>query len=308
MSRPVLRSFCCLLCLLLCAGPWAAVAAPAEPEPVDPAAQGGEPEDEGRVLSVAVEHTGEGETRPREDGRQAGDGELGAIAADTDPTKPVVVSIRNEFYDLKEGLWRNDTILRADRAILRETRIPGRERGLLLRADLPVATFHNGDVTKAGLGDLYGQALFAPRISGPLFLAFGTGLVLPTATGDSLGLGKWIVSPAFAPVYFFPKRGISYLKIQDWISFAGSPGRPDVHYLTVTPTFLWRVTKRWYVLADGESLTDWEKDGRTRYKGGFLLGVMPWRRAGISLKAEIPFGEHRQGDWILKSVFYRTRD
>ena len=109
------------------------------------------------------------------------------------------------------------------------------------------------------------------------------------------------------PVIFLPGRGLSYVKIQDWISFAGSPGRPDVHYLTVTPTFLWRVSKRWYMLADEESLTDWEKDGQTRYKGGFLLGVMFSRRAGISLKAQIPFGVHRQGDSTLKSVFYMTR-
>jgi hypothetical protein len=61
-------------------------------------------------------------------------------AADTDPTRPVVVSFRNEFYDLEQGLWRNDTILRADRAILRETRIPGRDKGLLLRADLPAVS------------------------------------------------------------------------------------------------------------------------------------------------------------------------
>lgn len=290
MNRLVFLSFCCLLCLLLCAAP----RVPALYAQSD--------------LSPPLKDTGEGGPKPGTDDRQAETAELEAVAADTDPTKPVVFSFRNEFYDLKQGLWRNDTILRADRAILRKTRIPGRERGLLLRADLPVVTFHNGDVTKAGLGDLYGQALLAPRISGPLFLAFGTGLVLPTATGDSFGFGKWIVSPAFAPVYFFPKKGISYLKIQDWISFAGSPERPDVHYLTVTPTFLWRVTKRWYVLADGESLIDWEKDGQTRYKAGFLLGVMPWRRAGISLKAEIPFGAQRQGDWILKSVFYLTRD
>jgi hypothetical protein len=258
-------------------------------------------------LPPAEENARPGTPKPRMDDRVAGADELGAVAADTDPTKPVFFSLRNEFYDLKQGLWRNDTILRADRAVIQKTRLPGRARGLLLRVDLPVVTFYNGDVTKTGLGDLYGQALLAPRIRGPLFLAVGTGLVLPTATGDSFGFGKWIVSPAVVPVYFFPKRGISYLKIQDWISFAGSPGRPDTHFLMVTPTFLWRVTKLWYVLADGESLTDWEKDGRTSYKGGFLLGVMLSRRAGISLKAEIPFGEYRQGNWNLKSVFFLTR-
>ena len=260
-------------------------------------------------LPPALEDAGAGEPKPGTDDGEAGEGKLEAAGADTDPTKPVFFSFRNEFYDLKQGLWRNDTLLRADRAILEKTELPGRARGFLLRADLPaVVTFHDGHDTETGLGDLYGQALFAPRIAGRrLFLAAGTGLVLPTATGESFGLGKWIAAPAVIPVYFFPKRGLSYVKIQDWISFAGSPGRPDVHFLTVTPAFLWRLTKRWYVLADEESLTNWEKDGRTSYKGGFLLGVMPWRRVGIALKAEIPFGENRLGDWTLKSIFYRTR-
>jgi hypothetical protein len=258
-------------------------------------------------LSPTLGDAGEGGPKPTTDDRHAGADGLGAVAADTDPTKPVIFSFRNEFYDLKHGLWRNDTIIRADRALFEKTRLPGRARGILIRADLPVVTFYNGDVTKAGLGDIYGQVLYAPRISGPLFLAFGTGLLAASATDESLGFGKWIVSPAVVPVYFFPHRGLAYVKIQEWISFAGSPGRPDLHYLTVTPTFLWRLTKRWYMLADGESLTDWERDGRTSYKGGFLLGMMLSRRTGISLKAEIPFGANRLGDWTLKAVFFATR-
>jgi hypothetical protein len=305
MNRLASLLFGCLACLLTLAEPWAAVASQAEVEPAHPAAPVAAQQPSSG--SPTLDNAGAGEPKAGTDDREAEAGELGAVGADTDPTKPVSFSFRNEFYDLKQGLWRNDTILRTDRAVIQKTRLPGRARGLLLRADLPVVTFYNGDVTKTGLGDLYGQALLAPRIRGPFFLAAGTGLVLPTATGDSFGLGKWIVSPAVVPVYFFPQRGISYIKVQDWISFAGSPGRPDTHFLMVTPTFLWRVTKRWYVLADGESLTDWEKDGRTSYKGGFLLGVMLSRRAGISLKAEIPFGEYRQGDWTLKFVFHRTR-
>lgn len=258
-------------------------------------------------LPQALENEGEGGPKPGMDNRKTGADDLGAVAADTDPTKPVIFSFRNEFYDLKNGLWRNDTIFRADRAIFEKTRFPGRARGILMRADLPVVTFYNGNVTKAGLGDLYGQLLYAPRISGPLFLAVGTGLLAPSATDESLGFGKWIVSPAVVPVYFFPHRGLAYVKFQDWISFAGSPGRPDTHYLMVTPTFLWRVSKRWYMLADGESSTDWERDGRTSYKGGYLVGVMLSRRTGISLKAEIPFGENRMGDWTLKSVFFATK-
>jgi hypothetical protein len=258
-------------------------------------------------LPPALENAGEAGLDPGMADRQGAAHELESVAADTDPTKPVIFSLRNEFYDLKNGFWKNDMIFRADRAVFEKRGLAGSSRGLLLRADLPIVTFYNGDVTKAGLGDLYGQLLYAPRISGPFFLAVGTGLLAPTATDESLGFGKWVLAPAVVPVYFFPHKGLSYIKIQDWISFAGSPGRPDLHYLTVTPTFLWRLTKRWYALVDGESLTDWEKDGRTSTKAGFLLGLMLSRRVGVSIKAEIPFGANRLGDWTVKSVFFTTK-
>jgi len=258
--------------------------------------------------SPAQEDPGAGETKAGTDDREAEDSGLEAMAADTDPTKPVIFSFRNEFYDLKQGLWKNVNIFRADKAVLEKTELPGRTRGFILRADVPVVTFYNGDDTEAGLGDMYGQALCAPRIRGPFFLAVGTGLVLPTADYNlGLGLGKYIIAPAVVPVVFIPRRGLAYVKIQDWVSFAGKSVPLDVHYLTITPRILWRLSKRWWMLVDEESLTDWEKGSKTNYKAGFLVGFMLTRRMGISVQAEIPFGAYRQGDWTIKTLFFRTK-
>lgn len=54
MNRPVSLLFGCLVCLLLFAGPLAAMASPADSEPVLPAAQGGEPADEGWRFSAGL--------------------------------------------------------------------------------------------------------------------------------------------------------------------------------------------------------------------------------------------------------------
>jgi hypothetical protein len=134
-----------------------------------------------------------------------------------------------------------------------------------------------------------------------------TGLVLPTATDEVLGRGKWIAAPVVAPVWLFPRRGLAYLKVQDWISFAGDGERPDVHYLTVTPTLLWRLSPRWWTVVDAESTSDWELDGQTSFRVGLALGRMLSPRYGLSLKAELPFGGHPQTDWTLKAVFFATR-
>ncbi|HDL64938.1 MAG TPA: hypothetical protein ENH12_06070 [Proteobacteria bacterium] len=233
--------------------------------------------------------------------------DLDEIGGDSDPTKPVAFSFREEFYDLKGDAWQNVVILRADQLILDKKELLGHRRGVILRADIPLVSYHGGGSTRTGLGDLYGQALLIPRVTGNFMLAFGTGFTFPTATGDEFGRGKWIVSPIAVPIWFFPHQGYAYIKVQDWVSFEGDSGRPDVHYLTVTPTFLWRLSKRYWMMLDGESSTNWETNNRTNYKGGLLIGRMFSKKSGLSLKAEVPFGEHRQGDWTVKAVFFITR-
>jgi len=54
LNRLASTLFVCLVSLLLIAEPWAAVATPVEPEPVHPAAQGGESADEGWMFSASL--------------------------------------------------------------------------------------------------------------------------------------------------------------------------------------------------------------------------------------------------------------
>jgi len=230
-----------------------------------------------------------------------------AAGADTDPTKPVLFSVREEFYDLPGDRWQNVVFLRRDALALKKKKLPGHARGLILRADLPLVSFDDGAGTTNGLGDLYAQALMVPQVSPGFMVAVGTGLGVPTATDDKLGRGKWIASPAVVPVWFFPHRGYAYVKVQDWISFAGGGGRPDVHYLTVTPTWLRRIGAKWWTLLDAESTTNWERDDQSSFRAGVLMGKMLSSRHGLSVKVEIPFGGFQQTDWAVKTAFFRTK-
>ena len=161
-------------------------------------------------------------------------GGMDDIGQDTDPTKPVMFSLREEFTSLGENGFVNTVILRADRLVLEELGVPGPVRGVLTRLDLPIVTFSNSSTTETGLGDIYMQALVAPRIQGNFAMAAGTGLQMPTATSNLLGQGKWIASPTIVPIWFIPREGYAYIKVQDWFSFAGQSNRSAVHYLTVT--------------------------------------------------------------------------
>jgi hypothetical protein len=233
--------------------------------------------------------------------------DLEEIGRDTDPTKPVAFSLRDEFARVNETTSLNSFIFRVDRLFLEELGVQGPVRGILARVDVPVTTFSDPSATETGLGDVYVQALLGPRIQGNFVLAAGTGLQMPTASSALLGRGKWIASPAVAPVWFFPREGFAYVKFQDWFSFAGQSNRPAVHYLTVTGYFLHRISKQWWGLLDAESNTDWMSDGKTWFKAGGLFGVMINNRVGVWIKGEIPFGQYRTADWAIKGSVFLTR-
>ncbi|MCM3901151.1 MAG: hypothetical protein ND866_05550 [Pyrinomonadaceae bacterium] len=226
---------------------------------------------------------------------------------DDNPTRAVFFSVREEYRNLKDGAWNNRLVLRKDTIVLKGKKAGGRT-GYLLRTDVPITTTHLGSETHTGLGDIYGQALYIPYLSRKFAFVTGTGIVLPTATHKTLGLGKWQVAPMAVPVWFLPqKKGFFLVKFQDFISFAGVGDRPDVHSLFINPTLNYIPARRWLVQADVESRTNWKNDNRTDFRVGFGAGKVMTRRLFIGIKCEVPMGGTRPGDWTMKvtNIFYR---
>src|SRR5580765_367380 len=61
-----------------------------------------------------------------------------ATGDDSDPTRPVAWSLREEFRNLPGQVWNNAFLFRVDRAFLHEhSRIAGKN-GILARVDLPL--------------------------------------------------------------------------------------------------------------------------------------------------------------------------
>jgi hypothetical protein len=226
---------------------------------------------------------------------------------DDDPTRAVFFSVREEYRNLINGAWNNRLVLRKDTVVLKGNRAAGRT-GFLLRTDVPITTTHLGSETNTGLGDIYGQALFIPHLSRKFAFVTGTGIVLPTATHKTLGLGKWQVAPLAVPVWFLPqKKGFFLVKFQDFISIAGVGDRPDVHALFINPTLNYLPARRWLVQAEVESRTNWKNDNRTDFRVGFGAGRVMTRRLFVGIKCEVPIGATRLGDWTMKvtNILYR---
>jgi hypothetical protein len=230
---------------------------------------------------------------------QAQNAELSA-ADDTNPTKPVFLSIRQEYYNQLSERWTNLFMVRTDKVVLKDTQTL-RPKGIILRVDLPISSSHVSNNTEIGLGDVYAQGLFFPRLRKTFTFAAGTGFFFPTATDSILGQGKWQAAPLAIPIWIFPQsRGFFLTKFQDVISFAGNGTRPEIHYHLITPTLMWRYSPKSWILLDTEAKINWRLDNRTSYRSGVQFGKMFNRKFGLWVKPEFPWGEHREADWFLK--------
>jgi hypothetical protein len=227
---------------------------------------------------------------------------------DSDPTRPVAWSLREEYYNLPGQSWNNAFLFRVDRAVLKDRPRPLGKKGILTRVDIPFIVAHRADGTSAGLGDIYAQALLLPYLTRKFAFAAGSGISLPTATDRRLGTGKLTIAPAAAPVWFIPKRGFFFVKVQDYFSVAGAGGRPDLHYMTVTPLLVWRLKgKPYWIQLDAETQTNWKADGHTGYKAGFLFGRMTKKRTGAWIKVEVGMGPYRVQSLAIKTSIFKVR-
>jgi hypothetical protein len=235
-------------------------------------------------------------------------GQETAARTDSDPTRPILFSVRPEFSQVADSVWRLQLIARYDAAVVRRRRWFSGKRGLLLRFEVPLAAADGPSIeTRAGLGDAYGQVLLVPKLSSRFALVAGSGLSLPTATSDPLGTGKWTAAPVIAPVWFLRGAGLAYVKLQNFTSFAGDAARPDFNVLLITPTVIRSFHRSWWYLADTETSTNWNKGGRTGVKSGLQIGHVFGNGLGFWMKPEVWWGPNRSGQWNLKTgfVWYR---
>lgn len=119
-------------------------------------------------------------------------------------------------------------------------------RGQLFRFTLPVVSapqFPSG--RDVGLGDLTVMDII-PFKRGAMEYGLGPLLVLPTASEDSLGAGKWQAGLVGLAVASRPK-GILGALVTWQASFAGEDDRDDVQLLTVQPLILRNFPGGWYL-------------------------------------------------------------
>lgn len=109
-------------------------------------------------------------------------------------------------------------------------------------------------------------------------LGVGPSLVVPTASSDFTGQGKWQAGPAV--LYFnasSPKFQWGVMAYQNW-SFASAGGdedRPEVSMLFLQPILVWHFGNGWYLgYSDIPISINWNNDGEISVPVAFKLGAV----------------------------------
>ncbi|KAB2662307.1 hypothetical protein F9K91_22725 [Brucella tritici] len=177
--------------------------------------------------------------------------------------------------------------------------VPAKIAGLpqLLRYTLPIATapeFPNGYAT--GLGDLTLMDIFILPKHGDITFGGGPILVIPTATDDALGSGKWQIG--VSGVVVAPQSwGLLGGLVTYQASFAGHSDRDNVSLATVEPIINYNLRGGWYL----RSTATWNfnlEDNEGYIPVGFGIGKVFELDKGITMNAfiEPQYTVWHQGD------------
>ncbi len=131
---------------------------------------------------------------------------------------------------------------------------------VLYRAFLPTYSI-NFPLSHSGVGDALVSAYAVPKGGGTLILGYGGAMMMPTATQDYFGTGKWSAGPTLIVAKKVPgKFTIGGLLTHMW-SFAGDEDRGDVSMSTIQPMFSYFLNRKGTALALGSETTyNWEAD------------------------------------------------
>ncbi|WP_428428629.1 hypothetical protein [Pararhizobium sp.] len=203
-------------------------------------------------------------------------------AANNPLTPKITINFHNyfipDFIDVPKDKHANQFLLRG--------LIPSDAFGLpqLIRFTLPVATspgVPDGYVT--GIGDLTLIDLFVLPKAGDVTFAAGPVLVIPTASEDELGSGKW--QAGAAGVVVAPQSwGLLGGLVTYQASFAGSDLRDDVNLLTVQPIVNVNLDKGFYL----RSTATWNfnmENGASCIPVGLGIGKVFQLDKGITMNA-----------------------
>jgi len=159
---------------------------------------------------------------------------------------------------------------------------------------------------QTGLGDAVVSGFFSPKAptSGGLIWGAGPVLLVPTATDDLLGTGKFGIGPTVVLLTQLSGFTVGGLVNHIW-SIAGDEDRADVNNTFLQP-FVARNFSGGYALSLNTELTqNWEAgqaSGTINITGSKVISLGT-QRAQVAIGPRIPYGEGNTAEWGFRAVF-----
>jgi hypothetical protein len=131
-----------------------------------------------------------------------------------------------------------------------------------------------------GLGDINPTFFFSPAKPGKLIWGVGPTFVIPTATANELGQGKFSMGPGVV-LLTTPGHWVIGMLINNVWSVAGSGSRPDVNQMLLQWFVNYNMKKGWYITTSPIVTADWEQTYGGRWVVPFGGGVGRIMRLGF---------------------------
>jgi hypothetical protein len=131
-----------------------------------------------------------------------------------------------------------------------------------------------------GLGDINPTFFFSPAKPGKLIWGVGPTFVIPTATANVLGQGKFSMGPGVV-LLTTPGHWVIGMLINNVWSVAGSGSRPDVNQMLLQWFVNYNMKKGWYITTSPIVTADWEQTNGGRWVVPFGGGVGRIMRLGF---------------------------
>jgi hypothetical protein len=131
-----------------------------------------------------------------------------------------------------------------------------------------------------GLGDINPTFFFSPAKPSKLIWGVGPTFVIPTATANVLGQGKFSMGPGVV-LLTTPGHWVIGMLINNIWSVAGSGSRPDVNQMLLQWFVNYNMKKGWYITTSPIVTADWEQTNGSRWVVPFGGGVGRIMRLGF---------------------------
>lgn len=145
---------------------------------------------------------------------------------------------------------------------------------------VPLLTKDSGG--SLGVGDVLPTFFLTPAHIRRFIWGVGPTLLIPTATDDALGSGRWGLGPSFA-LLSEPAWGSVGVLVQNIWSLPGNNKRSSVNQMQLQPMFSYNLSQEWYLTTSPTIIAEWTQDSSERWLvpigGGagktFKLGSQP---------------------------------